>query len=150
MVMLAGRAPPGAAGCRRLLAAALAAGLRPLLCGLSPCWVTARRAAGQWPSPGLRVPEASEVEQLVQRPGVPFRRFIACPQLARTVQRSLQGGASSGPQPIVLEFAPGKLSQVSSRPPPAFPLPSGGGSLRGLAAGTRRCSTCPSDLVGSV
>ncbi|NWR59718.1 TFB2M transferase, partial [Bucorvus abyssinicus] len=34
-------------------------------------------------------------------------RFIACPQLARTVQRSLQGGASSGPQPVILEFAPG-------------------------------------------
>lgn len=119
-MMLAGRVPPGAAGCRRLLRAALAAGLRPLLCGLSPCWATARRAAGQWPSPGLRVPEAPEAEglvQQVQRPGVPLRRFIACPRLARTVQRSLQRGASSGAQPVILEFAPGKLPQVSGRPP---------------------------------
>ncbi|KAM6128383.1 dimethyladenosine transferase 2, mitochondrial [Pterocles gutturalis] len=109
--MLAGRAPPGAAGCcRRLLPAALAAGLRPLLCGLPSCWVPARRAAGQWPSPGLRVPEAAEAERLVQeaqQPGVPFRRFIACPQLARTVQRCLQDGASPGSQPVLLEFAPG-------------------------------------------
>ncbi|XP_075352151.1 dimethyladenosine transferase 2, mitochondrial [Mycteria americana] len=105
--MLAGRAPPGAAGCcRRFLAAAL----RPLLCGLPSCWATARRAAGQWPSPSLRVPEAAEAERLVQqvqRTGVPLRRFIACPQLARTVQRCLQGGASPGPQPVLLECAPG-------------------------------------------
>ncbi|NXY87286.1 TFB2M transferase, partial [Alcedo cyanopectus] len=32
-------------------------------------------------------------------------RFIACPQLASTVQRCLQDGA--GPQPVLLEFAPG-------------------------------------------
>ncbi|XP_040455431.1 dimethyladenosine transferase 2, mitochondrial [Falco naumanni] len=111
MAMLAGRAPPGIAGCRRLLEAALAAGLRPLLCGLSPCWwVTARRAAGQWPSPGLRVPEAAETERLVQelhRPGVSLRRFIACPQLARTVQRCLRSGAGPGAQCVVLECAPG-------------------------------------------
>ncbi|XP_075002693.1 dimethyladenosine transferase 2, mitochondrial isoform X2 [Calonectris borealis] len=109
--MLAGRTPPGAADCcRRLLAAALAGGLRPLLCGLPPCWATARRAAGQWQSPGLRVPEAAEAERLmqqVQRPGVPLRRFIVCPQLARTVQRCLQGGTSPGPQPVLLECAPG-------------------------------------------
>ncbi|XP_027636268.2 dimethyladenosine transferase 2, mitochondrial isoform X2 [Falco biarmicus] len=111
MAMLAGRAPPGIAGCRRLLEAALAAGLRPLLCGLSPCWwVTARRAAGQWPSPGLRVPEAAETERLVQelhRPGASLRRFIACPQLARTVQRCLRSGAGPGAQCVVLECAPG-------------------------------------------
>ncbi|NXI77505.1 TFB2M transferase, partial [Rhipidura dahli] len=34
-------------------------------------------------------------------------RFIASPQLARTVWRCLQGGASPGPQPLLLEFAPG-------------------------------------------
>ncbi|NXV65483.1 TFB2M transferase, partial [Molothrus ater] len=34
-------------------------------------------------------------------------RFIDCPQLARTVRRCLQGGAGSGPQPLLLEFAPG-------------------------------------------
>ncbi|XP_068011873.1 dimethyladenosine transferase 2, mitochondrial [Melanerpes formicivorus] len=108
--MLAGRALPGAAGCRRLLATAQAAGLRPLLCGLPLCWATARRAAGQWPSPGLQVPEASETEWLVQQlqgTAVPFRRFIACPQLARTVQRCLQGGASPDHQPVLLEYAPG-------------------------------------------
>ncbi|KAM6355617.1 dimethyladenosine transferase 2, mitochondrial isoform 2-T2 [Podargus strigoides] len=112
--MLAGRAPPGAAGgCRRLLEAALAVGLRPLLCGLPLCWVTARRAVGQWPSPDLRVPEAAEAEGLVQQAHemqetrVPLRRFITCPQLARTVQRCLQGGASHGPQPVLLEYAPG-------------------------------------------
>ncbi|NXX28524.1 TFB2M transferase, partial [Nicator chloris] len=32
-------------------------------------------------------------------------RFITCPQLARTVLRCLQSGA--GPQPLLLEFAPG-------------------------------------------
>lgn len=155
--MLAGRPPPGAADCcRRLLAAALAAGLRPLLCGLPPCWVTARRAVGQWPSPGLRVPEAAEAERLVQqvqRTGVPLRRFIACPQLARTVQRCLQAGASPGPQPVLLECAPGKLPRGSCRPPLAFPQPSGRGPLRAFtvpgAAGTRRCSACPSDLASS-
>ncbi|XP_064365491.1 dimethyladenosine transferase 2, mitochondrial [Dromaius novaehollandiae] len=117
--MMAGRPPPGAAGCcRRLLAAALAAGLRPLLCGLQPRWAAAaRRAAAGWPSPGpapgLRVPEAAEAARLVQqvqreqRAGVPLRRFIACPELARTVQRCLQGGAAPGPQPPLLECAPG-------------------------------------------
>ncbi|NXP79816.1 TFB2M transferase, partial [Ramphastos sulfuratus] len=34
-------------------------------------------------------------------------RFIACSQLARTVQRCLQGEASPGPQPVLLECAPG-------------------------------------------
>ncbi|NXG51374.1 TFB2M transferase, partial [Psilopogon haemacephalus] len=34
-------------------------------------------------------------------------RFIACPQLARTVQRCLQGGAGPGPQPVLVECAPG-------------------------------------------
>ncbi|NWY96108.1 TFB2M transferase, partial [Loxia curvirostra] len=38
-------------------------------------------------------------------------RFIACPQLARTVRRCLQRGAGPGPssssQPLLLEFAPG-------------------------------------------
>ncbi|NXJ85553.1 TFB2M transferase, partial [Trogon melanurus] len=34
-------------------------------------------------------------------------RFIACPRLARTVQRCLQDGAGAGPQPILLEFAAG-------------------------------------------
>ncbi|NXB56465.1 TFB2M transferase, partial [Struthidea cinerea] len=36
-------------------------------------------------------------------------RFIACPQLARTVWRCLQRGAGPGPgpQPLLLEFAPG-------------------------------------------
>uniref|UniRef100_A0A8B9FV29 rRNA adenine N(6)-methyltransferase n=2 Tax=Amazona TaxID=12929 RepID=A0A8B9FV29_9PSIT len=109
--MLAGPVPPSAAGCcRRLLAAALAAGLRPLLRGLPPCWVTARRAAGQWPSPGLRVPEAAEAERLVQQvqhTGVAVRRFIACPQLASTVQRCLQRGARPGSQPVLLECGPG-------------------------------------------
>ncbi|OPJ72653.1 dimethyladenosine transferase 2, mitochondrial [Patagioenas fasciata monilis] len=103
--MLAGRAPPGAADCCRRL---LAATLRPLLCGLPLCWATARRAAGQWPSPGLRLPEAAEVERLVQqaqRGRASLHRFIACPQLARTVQRCLQSG--TGPQPVLLEFAPG-------------------------------------------
>ncbi|XP_030354895.1 dimethyladenosine transferase 2, mitochondrial isoform X2 [Strigops habroptila] len=109
--MLAGRAPPGAAGCcRRLLAATLAAGLRPLLRGPPPCWATARRAAGQWPSPGLRVPEAAEAERLVQQvqqTSVAVRRFIACPRLARTVQRCLQSGASPGSPPVLLECEPG-------------------------------------------
>ncbi|XP_027585558.2 dimethyladenosine transferase 2, mitochondrial [Pipra filicauda] len=97
--MLAGQAPPGAAGCGRLLAAAL----RPLLCGLSPCWVAGRQCRG------LRVAEAATEEaQVVQREhrgGVPVRRYIACPRLARTVQQCLQRGA--GPQPLLLEFAPG-------------------------------------------
>ncbi|XP_055665594.1 dimethyladenosine transferase 2, mitochondrial isoform X1 [Falco biarmicus] len=140
MAMLAGRAPPGIAGCRRLLEAALAAGLRPLLCGLSPCWwVTARRAAGQWPSPGLRVPEAAETERLVQelhRPGASLRRFIACPQLARTVQRCLRSGAGPGAQCVVLECAPGKRPR--SCLPPALPLPSGGWLRRPLGRGTAR------------
>uniref|UniRef100_U3KAN4 rRNA adenine N(6)-methyltransferase n=1 Tax=Ficedula albicollis TaxID=59894 RepID=U3KAN4_FICAL len=37
------------------------------------------------------------------------RRFIACPQLVRTVRRCLQRGArpGPGPQPVLLEFAPG-------------------------------------------
>ncbi|KAK2527027.1 Tfb2m [Columba livia] len=109
--MLAGRAPPGAADCcRRLLATTLAAGLRPLLCGLPLCWATARRAVGQWPSPGLRLPEVAEAERLVQqaqRSRASLRRFIACPQLARTVQRCLQSGTGPGPQPVLLEFAPG-------------------------------------------
>ncbi|NXP50592.1 TFB2M transferase, partial [Heliornis fulica] len=34
-------------------------------------------------------------------------RFIACPALARTVQRCLQDGAGGGPQPVLLECAPG-------------------------------------------
>ncbi|NWS92129.1 TFB2M transferase, partial [Toxostoma redivivum] len=34
-------------------------------------------------------------------------RFIGCPQLARTVQRCLRRGAGPGPQPFLLEFAPG-------------------------------------------
>ncbi|NXQ26521.1 TFB2M transferase, partial [Alaudala cheleensis] len=34
-------------------------------------------------------------------------RFIGCPQLARTVRRCLQRGAGPGPQPLLLEFAPG-------------------------------------------
>ncbi|NXR15659.1 TFB2M transferase, partial [Semnornis frantzii] len=34
-------------------------------------------------------------------------RFIACSQLARTVQRCLQDEASPGPQPVLLECAPG-------------------------------------------
>ncbi|NWZ38699.1 TFB2M transferase, partial [Brachypodius atriceps] len=34
-------------------------------------------------------------------------RFIACPQLARTVRRCLQRGAGPDPQPLLLEFAPG-------------------------------------------
>ncbi|NXS00768.1 TFB2M transferase, partial [Oxylabes madagascariensis] len=34
-------------------------------------------------------------------------RFIACPQLARTVRRCLQSGAGPGPRPLLLEFAPG-------------------------------------------
>ncbi|KAJ7396409.1 hypothetical protein BTVI_145515 [Pitangus sulphuratus] len=60
--MLAGRAPPGAAGCGRLLAAAL----RPLLCGLSPCWAAGRQCRG------LRVAEAAaaaaaEKAQVVKR-----------------------------------------------------------------------------------
>ncbi|KAM6323870.1 dimethyladenosine transferase 2, mitochondrial [Aegotheles albertisi] len=106
--MVPGRAPPGPAGCPRLLAAALAAGLRPLLCGLPPCWAAAVRAAGQRAGPGLRVPEARGAErpgQGVQRPRVPLRRFIACPRLAGTVQRCLRSGP--GPQPVLLEFAPG-------------------------------------------
>jgi len=107
--MRAGRALPGAAGCGRLLAA----GLRPLLGGPGPCWATVRRAAGRWPSPGLRVPQAAEAEQLVLRAGGPWGRFIACPQLARTVQRCLQAG--SGPQPVVLECAPGKLPAARPR-----------------------------------
>ncbi|XP_021246114.1 dimethyladenosine transferase 2, mitochondrial, partial [Numida meleagris] len=42
---------------------------------------------------------------LVLRAGGPSGRFIACPRLARTVQRCLQAG--SGPLPVVLECAPG-------------------------------------------
>ncbi|NXG25918.1 TFB2M transferase, partial [Grallaria varia] len=34
-------------------------------------------------------------------------RFIACPRLARTVQQCLQRPAGPGPQPALLEFAPG-------------------------------------------
>ncbi|NXV77152.1 TFB2M transferase, partial [Atlantisia rogersi] len=34
-------------------------------------------------------------------------RFIASPKLACTVQRCLQGGAGRGPQPVLLECAPG-------------------------------------------
>ncbi|NXU55978.1 TFB2M transferase, partial [Turnix velox] len=34
-------------------------------------------------------------------------RFITCPQLARTVQRCLQDGFRPGPQPVLLECAPG-------------------------------------------
>ncbi|XP_064564879.1 dimethyladenosine transferase 2, mitochondrial [Zonotrichia leucophrys gambelii] len=100
--MLAGRAPLGAAGCGRLLAAGL---LRPLLCGLPPCWVTAGRHY-----PSLRVAEPAKEKRLVrkeQRSSLVVRRFIACPQLARTVRRCLQGGAGPGPQPLLLEFAPG-------------------------------------------
>uniref|UniRef100_A0A8C8A7E9 rRNA adenine N(6)-methyltransferase n=1 Tax=Otus sunia TaxID=257818 RepID=A0A8C8A7E9_9STRI len=86
-----------------------------MLCGLPPCWLTARRAAGQWPSAGLRVPGAAEAERLVQQvervqaTGTPLRRFIACPELASTVQRCLQSGAGPGPgpQPVLLECAPG-------------------------------------------
>ncbi|KAF4798782.1 Dimethyladenosine transferase 2, mitochondrial [Turdus rufiventris] len=99
--MLAGRTPLGAAGCGRLLAA----GLRPLLCGLSPCWVTAGR---QYPA--LRVAEPAKEKRPVrkeQRSGLVVRRFIACPQLVRTVRRCLQRGAGLGPQPVLLEFAPG-------------------------------------------
>ncbi|KAM4902549.1 dimethyladenosine transferase 2, mitochondrial isoform 1-T1 [Sylvia borin] len=99
--MLAGRAPLGAAGCGRLLAA----GLRPLLCGLSACWVTAGR---QYPA--LRVAEPANEKRPVrkeQRSSLVARRFIACPQLARTVRRCLQRGAGPGPQPLLLEFAPG-------------------------------------------
>ncbi|KAM3676381.1 dimethyladenosine transferase 2, mitochondrial [Ammospiza caudacuta] len=100
--MLAGRAPLGAAGCGRLLAAGL---LRPLLCGLPPCWVTAGRHY-----PSLRVAEPAKEKRPVrkeQRSSLVVRRFIACPQLAHTVRRCLQGGASPGPQPLLLEFAPG-------------------------------------------
>lgn len=153
--MLAGRAPPGAADCcRRLLATTLAAGLRPLLCGLPLCWATARRAAGQWPSPGLRLPEAAEAERLVQqaqRSRASLRRFIACPQLARTVQRCLQSGTGPGPQPVLLEFAPGKPHRDSCRPLPAA-LRRGYFRVFAVsgAAETRRCSACPSDLAGSV
>ncbi|XP_066172048.1 dimethyladenosine transferase 2, mitochondrial [Sylvia atricapilla] len=99
--MLAGRAPLGAAGCGRLLPA----GLRPLLCGLSPCWVTAARRC-----PALRVAEPADEKRPVrkeQRSSLVVRRFIACPQLARTVRRCLQRGAGPGPQPLLLEFAPG-------------------------------------------
>ncbi|XP_052529324.1 dimethyladenosine transferase 2, mitochondrial [Tympanuchus pallidicinctus] len=101
--MRACRALPGAAGCGRLLVA----GPRPRLLpgGPGPSWGTARRAVGRWPSPGLRVPQAAEAEQQVLRAGGPCGRFIARPQLARTVQRCLQAG--SGPQPVVLECAPG-------------------------------------------
>ncbi|XP_042751184.1 dimethyladenosine transferase 2, mitochondrial [Lagopus leucura] len=101
--MRACRVLPGAAGCGRLLVA----GPRPRLLpgGPGPSWATARRAAGRWPSPGLRVPQAAEAEQQVLRAGGPCGRFIARPQLARTVQRCLQAG--SGPQPVVLECAPG-------------------------------------------
>ncbi|XP_065585636.1 dimethyladenosine transferase 2, mitochondrial [Cyrtonyx montezumae] len=99
--MRAGRALPGAAGCGRLLAA----GLRPLLGERGPCWAAARRAAGWWPSPELRVPQAAEAERLVPQTGGRCGRFIVCPQLARTVQRCLQAG--SGPQHVVLECAPG-------------------------------------------
>lgn len=109
--MLAGRAPLGAAGCGRLLAAGL---LRPLLCWLPPCWVTAAR---QYPS--LRVAEAVKEKRPVrkeQRSSLVVRRFIACPQLARTVRRCLQGGAGPGPQPLLLEFAPGELPQAPARP----------------------------------
>ncbi|XP_058690457.1 dimethyladenosine transferase 2, mitochondrial isoform X3 [Poecile atricapillus] len=99
--MLAGRAPLGAAGCGRLLAA----GLRPLLCGQSPCWMTAGR---QYPA--LRVAEPGKEKRPVrkeQRSSLVVRRFIACPQLARTVRRCLKRGAGPGPQPLLLEFAPG-------------------------------------------
>ncbi|KAJ7416012.1 transcription factor B2 [Willisornis vidua] len=101
--MLAGRAPPGAAGRGRLLAEAL----RPLLRGLWPCWAAGPQCRG------LRAAEAAEeapAERLVQREkrsGVAVRRFIACPRLARTVQQCLQRGAGPGPQPVLLEFSPG-------------------------------------------
>uniref|UniRef100_A0A8C6YLY1 rRNA adenine N(6)-methyltransferase n=3 Tax=Nothoprocta TaxID=8806 RepID=A0A8C6YLY1_NOTPE len=36
-----------------------------------------------------------------------LRRFVACPELARTVQRCLRVHAAPGPQPLVLECAPG-------------------------------------------
>ncbi|XP_026700394.1 dimethyladenosine transferase 2, mitochondrial [Athene cunicularia] len=60
---------------------------------------------------GLRVPGAAEAELLVQqtqqkqRRATSLRRFIACPELARTVQRCLQSG--TGPKPVLLECAPG-------------------------------------------
>lgn len=109
--MRACRVLPGAAGCGRLLVA----GPRPQLLpgGPGPSWATARRAAGRWPSPGLRVPQAAEAEQQVLRAGGPCGRFIARPQLARTVQRCLQAG--SGPQPVVLECAPGKPTASPAR-----------------------------------
>ncbi|XP_066034639.1 dimethyladenosine transferase 2, mitochondrial isoform X2 [Chamaea fasciata] len=99
--MLAGRAPLGAAGCGRLLAA----GLRPLLCGLSQCWVTAER---QYPA--LRVAEPAKEKRAVRKEqpsSLVVRRFIACPKLARTVRGCLQRGAGPDPQPLLLEFAPG-------------------------------------------
>lgn len=110
--MLAGRAPLGAAGCGRLLAA----GLRPLLCALSPCWVTAGRLY-----PALRVAEPAREKRPVrkeQRSSLVVRRFIACPQLARTVRRCLERGAGPGPgpQPLLLEFAPGELPRGSGAP----------------------------------
>uniref|UniRef100_A0A8B9SIY0 rRNA adenine N(6)-methyltransferase n=1 Tax=Anas platyrhynchos TaxID=8839 RepID=A0A8B9SIY0_ANAPL len=98
----------GAAPCGRAAAGSWRRG-----CGR--CWAArgrppppGRGVAGRWPSPGLRVPEAAEAERLVQearRVGGPLRRFIACPRLARTVQRCL--GAARGPQPVVLECGPG-------------------------------------------
>lgn len=97
-------------GCGRLLAA----GLRPLLGCPRPA--PGRGVAGRWPSPGLRVPEAAEAERLVQearRAGGPLRRFIACPRLARTVQRCL--GAARGPQPVVLECGPGESAPAPPR-----------------------------------
>uniref|UniRef100_A0A8C8R828 rRNA adenine N(6)-methyltransferase n=1 Tax=Pelusios castaneus TaxID=367368 RepID=A0A8C8R828_9SAUR len=112
--MLAVWPSPGLPG-RCAVLAALGAALRPRLCGLPVCRPP-RRGLGQelWQRPEsrlpLRLPEAAEVTRLVQlraRPAPQLRRFIACPDLARTVVASLNVGPACGPEPVVLECEPG-------------------------------------------
>nr|XP_056709202.1 dimethyladenosine transferase 2, mitochondrial [Euleptes europaea] len=91
---------------------------KPLVLAASSCVLrrAVRGLAG--PSEGrpfpLRVPQAGEAARAVlgnSRPSPPLRRFIACPDLARTVASRL--GRGRGPEPtgrrpaVVLECEPG-------------------------------------------
>ncbi|XP_075781024.1 dimethyladenosine transferase 2, mitochondrial isoform X1 [Pelodiscus sinensis] len=102
---------PGPNG-RRSVLAVLGAALGPLLGGCR----APRRGLGQESRHRpdsrlpLRLPEAAEAAQLVlkrARCAPPLRRFIACPDLARTLHASLQRGPARGPPPLVLECEPG-------------------------------------------
>ncbi|XP_067411337.1 dimethyladenosine transferase 2, mitochondrial isoform X2 [Emydura macquarii macquarii] len=114
--MLAAWPSSGLPGRCSVLAAlgAAAAGLRPLQCGHPVCRAP-RRGLGQEPRQlpesrlPLQLPEAAEAARLVARlrPATNFRRFIACPDLARTVCASLEHGPARGPRPVVLECEPG-------------------------------------------